>query len=130
MILAAETGHQSYYGWLSMLVLVAGGAAAYFTAWMSRRNNRDDNDTEKHQANVQEFGIVGDLAMQIADRVLTQTAAVQQLERHDCDEKIATLRQDFNEVTGELRQAVAECHEEREEFTRILRENGLLPEAS
>jgi len=132
MNLLAATADAANDGWtwVPAVVLASGAVLGWATLWMSRRNQKDENQSDKRQTDIEEFGVVGDLAMQITDRVLEKVLETQVAERHDCDEKIESLRRAMEDEHAEMRAAIDDCHNEREEFKRLLQENGLLPDVA
>ncbi len=115
------------YPWISLLALVVTGSGVAYTAYVTRRNAADQSASTDRKTGVEQFGVVGDLAVQISERIIDQATFVRAEERHDCDAKIEALKVEVGVELSALRAQVAECRQREEQWTAVLMSAGLLP---
>lgn len=114
--------------WISLLALVVTGSGVAYTAHVTRRNATDQSSSTDRKTGVEQFGVVGDLAVQISERIIDQATVARVEERHDCDAKIEALKAEVGVELETLRAQVAECRQREEQWTAVLMSAGLLPD--
>ena len=135
MIIGGESGAQpAYCNVVSIVVLACTAIVGVYAEINRRRKDKSDEKNAEQSVSVDEkkaftdeFGIIGSLGLQIAQSIIQQTEATREIERHNCDEKIAALEVKHDVEMSAIKEDVARCHEERQEHKKILQDAGLIP---
>ncbi len=105
--------------WISIVSAIVVGAVALVGATMARKSAKDANYAS-------EFDAIGNISVQIAEKILAQSEIVKDGERHDCDQKIALLRDQFAQEAARLQAEIDDCDRERNKITAVLIDAGLM----
>ena len=92
---------------LSVLAFTATAVVSVTTLWWQRAKDNREGDAHDRDSDVNQFGVVGDLATKLAGQIVDASNA----ERAKCDVQLAAMRAEFDARLAVAEAHIAECQE-------------------